>query len=73
MKALTLKEWFIVVCVIVVFSALAYMFGFHMLFLHNAYEVFYYALYFIAGLSLYQVLMSTWTFFTQPEAASTHS
>lgn len=55
MKALTLKDWFIVVLVVIVFAVLAYMFGLHMLFMHNAYEVFWYGLYFVAGLSLYQL------------------
>lgn len=54
--------------VLVVFSAFAYMFGLHMLFMHNAFEVFYYALYFGLGISLYQVVASVWNFFFEAES-----
>ena len=56
MKALSLKTWFQIILVIAVFALLGYVFGFHMLFMHNAMEIFWYALYFVAGLSLYSVL-----------------
>ena len=62
MKALSLKTWFQIVLVIAVFALLGYAFGFHMLFMHNAFEVFYYALYFAGALSLYSLV--GWTYQT---------
>lgn len=66
MNALTLKEWFVVIVVMLVSAVLAYIFGFHMLFLHNAYEVFWYALYFGGCLSLWQLLVSGYNFLSTP-------
>ena len=56
MISLSLNTLFQIVLVIALFALLGYVFGFHMLFMHNAMEIFWYALYFVAGLSLYSVL-----------------
>lgn len=62
MKALSLRTWFEIVLVILVVATLGYFFGFYMLFMHGALEIFYYALLFVAGLSLYSLL--AWTYET---------
>lgn len=59
---MSLRTWFEIVLVIVVIATLGYFFGFYMLFTHGALEIFYYALLFGLGLSLYSLI--AWTYET---------
>lgn len=60
MKAFTLKQYFQIILIVLVFASIGYMFGFHMMFLHNAFEIFWYALYFIGGLTIMSLI--AWTY-----------